>query len=312
MSAASVRAVRSIPVPVVMLLAATVASAAQTGAQAPAPGQAQLPTAITATRFNAGQPIFPYFEGWIRNQDGTFDLVFGYFNRNYQQELAIPAGPDNKVEPSGPDAGQPTYFVTRRQRFIFRVRVPGDFGKKEVVWTITANGRTERGYGTLQPEQEITERVVMTNGNFDPGVDDPNKPPAITVAPVGPVVVDEPVTLTSVVTDDGLPKPRQTASSPAPDKGEAKNRFQAQVNRTDRPPPRALNVRWLQYSGPAKVVFGQAEPLLVSDGKAVTTARFPAPGTYRLVATATDPAPLATTTEVVVTVPERRSSPRQP
>ena len=109
--------------------------------------------------------------------------MFGYFNRNWQQELAIPAGADNTVELGGPDAGQPTFFLPRRQRFVFRVRVPKDFGKKEVVWSITANGRTEHAFGSLIREQEITERVVITNGGYDPGLNDPNKPPSITVAP---------------------------------------------------------------------------------------------------------------------------------
>ena len=142
----------------------------------------QLPTEIThAVQRRSG--VAPYFEGWIKNPDGTFDMVFGYFNRNWVQEFAIPAGPDNKIEPLTGDAGQPTYFLPRRQRCAYRVRVPADFGKKEVVWTITANGRTEKGYGKLMPAQEITERVVMTNGNFNPGDDDPNKPPTLTIAP---------------------------------------------------------------------------------------------------------------------------------
>ena len=53
---------------------------------------AQLPTELPSTKFSSGQDIQPYFEGWIHNADGTFDLVFGYFNRNWQEELAIPAG----------------------------------------------------------------------------------------------------------------------------------------------------------------------------------------------------------------------------
>ena len=127
----------------------------------------KLPTELSNIRFNSGQSVVPYFEGWIRNPDGTFDLVFGYFNRNWQQEIAIPAGPDNTVELGGPDAGQPTFFLPRRQRFVYRVRVPKDFGKKEVVWTLTANGRTEHAFGSLIREQEITERVVLTNGGYD-------------------------------------------------------------------------------------------------------------------------------------------------
>ena len=104
----------------------------------------QLPTELPSTRFSSGQNVVPYFDGWIRNPDGTFDLVFGYFNRNWKEELAIPAGPDNVVEPGGPDRGQPTHFLPRRNHFRFRVRVPSDWGTKDLVWTLTANGETER------------------------------------------------------------------------------------------------------------------------------------------------------------------------
>ena len=36
----------------------------------------QLPTELPSTKFTSGQDIQPYYEGWIRNQDGSFDLVF--------------------------------------------------------------------------------------------------------------------------------------------------------------------------------------------------------------------------------------------
>ena len=157
----------------------------------------QLPTELPSTKFSSGQNIVPYFEGWIRNADGTFDLVFGYFNRNWQEELAIPAGPENVVEPGPADRGQPTYFLPRRQRWVFRIRVPKDFGKQVVTWTITARGRTEKAYGELLPVEEITERIVMTSGNLNPGEDDPNKPPTVAVAPVPSVSVNTPVTLTA-------------------------------------------------------------------------------------------------------------------
>src|SRR5205814_4750736 len=116
-----------------------------------------------------------------RNPDASYILVIGHFNSNHQQEHVSAPGPDNKVEPGGPDTGQPTYFLPRRQRWIYRLRVPADFGKKEATWTITANGRTERVVASLIPAEEINERVVMSNGNFDTGVNDPNKPPTLTV-----------------------------------------------------------------------------------------------------------------------------------
>jgi hypothetical protein len=260
------------------------------------------PTEITQVRFNSGQSVVPYFEGWIRNADGTFDLVFGYFNRNWKQELAIPSGPDNKVEPGGPDSGQPTYFLPRRQRFVYRVRVSADFGKKEVVWTIKANGRSEQGFGNLLPAQEITERVIMTNGNFNPGVDDPNKSPSITIAKVQTATVGVPVTLTASVNDDGLPKPRAAPSAPrasATTGGQVN--FGGQVDRSGEARPRGLRVSWLEYGGPGKVTFDEPGPIQVINGQAATTVRFALPGTYRLIATANDGA-LSTRTELVVTV----------
>ena len=260
-------------------------------AQAP-----QLPTEIAPVRFNSGQSVVPYFEGWLKNPDGTFDFVFGYFNRNWKQELSIPAGPDNKVEPGNPDAGQPTYFLPRRQRWIFRLRVPADFGNKEVTWTINANGRTEKAYGNLLPAQEITERVVRTNGSFDPGADDPNEPPSITVSPVEGAGAGSPVTLTASVRDDGLPKPRPVRTPPSTTAG-----FGGQVNSSDSGRPRGLTVSWLQYGGPAKVSFEKPNPIPLTNGQAVTSARFTEPGTYHLRATASDGA-MSTTTDVIISV----------
>jgi hypothetical protein len=261
-----------------------------------APAQ-KLPTELSNIRFNSGQSVVPYFEGWIRNPDGTFDLVFGYFNRNWEQELAIPAGPDNTVELGGPDSGQPTYFLPRRQRFVFRVRVPKEFGKKEVVWSITANGRTEHAFGSLLREQEITERVVMTNGGYNPGLTDPNKPPSLTVAPIQDAITDRPVTLSVTVTDDGLPKPRAT---PAPRQAPA-SAFGGQVNSsTSGARPAGLTVSWMQYGGPAKATFETTGAMPVVSGEAVTTTvSFAQPGTYQLVASAND---RAMTTRVPVTV----------
>ena len=260
-------------------------------AQAP-----QLPTELAQVRFNSGQDVVPYFEGWLRNPDGTFDLVFGYFNRNWKEELVIPAGPDNSVEPVGPDAGQPTYFLPRRQRWVYRLRVPADFGNKEVTWTLTAHGRAEKAYGNLLAAEEITERVVSGNGNFDPGEGDPNEPPSIKIAPIPNATVSAPIALSASVSDDGLPKPRTPRTPRA-----SSSSFGAQVNSSDTRRSQGLTVRWLQYGGPAKVSFDAGGLTAVVNGQAITKAHFTEPGTYRLRAIASDGA-LSTTTEVVITV----------
>ena len=265
--------------------------------------QAQtVPTYIPQIRFNAGQGVVPYYEGWIRNPDGSFDIVFGYFNRNWQQELAIPAGPDNKVEPGGPDAGQPTYFLARRQRWMYRLKVPADFGRKEATWTITANGHTEKVVASLIPQEEINERVVMSNGNFDTGVKDPNKPPTLTVPASLTATVTSALTLTANVVDDGLPKPRPTpAPRPTTTTGGQVN-FGAQVNSSGGDRPRGLRLTWIEYRGPAKVTFDPAGPVPVTSEQALTTtAHFAAPGTYVVRAMANDGA-LSTTRDVTITV----------
>jgi hypothetical protein len=259
----------------------------------------QLPTAIPQTKFNSGQDIQPYFEGWIKNADGTFDMVFGYFNRNWQEELAIPAGPDNLVEPGGPDRGQPTYFLPRRQGWVYRVRVPSNFGKQVVTWTIRANGKTEKAYGELLPVEEITERIVMTRGGLNPGEDDPNKPPSVSILPVSGATTGKAVALSALVTDDGLPKPRTPVQRSAA-AGDA-TRIQAQANSSGGTRPRGLVLSWMQLRGPAKVTFEPAGAIAVAGGKVETTARFAAPGTYILRAVANDGA-LSTRADVTISV----------
>src|SRR5215471_17333873 len=108
---------------------------------------AQLGQQFGQIRHNSGQNVVPVFEGWEKNADGTFNLVFGYMNRNYTEEPEIPIGPDNNFSPGPADQGQATHFYPRRQQFMFRVKVPADFGKKELVWTLTREGKTEKAYG---------------------------------------------------------------------------------------------------------------------------------------------------------------------
>ena len=260
----------------------------------------QLPTELASTKFSSGQSVVPYFEGWIRNADGSFDLVFGYFNRNWQEELALAPGPDNIVEPGGPDRGQPTYFLPRRQGWMYRVRVPSNFGKQVLTWTIKANGRTEKAYGELLPVEEITERIIMTRGNLNPGEDDPNTPPTVVVAPVASASLAAPTKLDATVSDDGLPKPRVAAPARTPAPGDA-TAIQAQANSSAVARPRGLTVTWMQLRGPAKVRFEPAGATPVINGRAAVTARFGERGTYVLRATASDGA-LSTRADVTITV----------
>jgi hypothetical protein len=222
-----------------------------------------------------GQGVSPAFEGWQRNEDGSFDIVFGYMNRNWQEEVHVPVGPDNYLaivdvgelddlgrsayDDAGADQGQPTYFLPRRNRFIFTVRVPSDFGEsgREVVWTLTANGATERAYGSLARDYMIDNMVIMSEtGSLGAGTSNDevraNEPPALELegGTVRSVTVGEPLTLVARVTDDGVPG-RGGSSPPADATPE-------QLLRRALNEPRRITVgkvdglhfSWLVYRGP--------------------------------------------------------------
>jgi hypothetical protein len=77
--------------------------------------------------YTKGQNVAPAYEGWEQGADGAKYFLFGYMNRNWEEELDVPVGPDNGFSPGSPDQGQPTHFLPRRNRFIFRVKVPTGF-----------------------------------------------------------------------------------------------------------------------------------------------------------------------------------------
>ena len=161
-----------------------------------------------------GQNVSPAFEGWEKNDDGSFNMMFGYMNRNWEEEVDVPVGPDNNFSPGVPDQGQPTHFLPRRNRFVFKVRVPADWGKKELVWTLTTKGKTESAFASLR-EDSLVDNIVQASeqGALGAGVSSPairaNIAPEITIdtgerrAQVG-----QPLTLIAVAKDDGVPRPR--------------------------------------------------------------------------------------------------------
>jgi hypothetical protein len=247
----------------------------------------------SAVKFWSGQDVVPVYEGWVPNHDGTFTMVFGYFNRNYREELVIPPGPNNNVAPGNLDQGQPTIFEPRRQAWIFRVNVPRDFGDRQVVWTLTSHGRTEKTVGQLIRQLQISERSIMSHGNLDPGLNDPNERPSIHVLSAGETKVGVPVELTALVADDGLPEASDGTSS------EGSTSATGQSNSVD--PPVRLTASWMAYRGPGGVVFEDKGPTVVAYSKVATSAQFSEPGTYVLIATADD-GELATPTTFTVKV----------
>src|SRR5690348_2287360 len=165
--------------------------------------------------YNKGQVVYPAYEGWEQNPDGSFNMLFGYMNGNWEEEPDVPVGPANNIEPGGPDQGQPTHFFPRRNRFVFRVRVPKDFGTQDLVWTLTTHGKTLKAYGSLLQDYFVDNMIFTSEtGAIGAGISNPeiraNKPPVLEAAGdrIRTVNVGEPLILSAHVTDDGVPKPR--------------------------------------------------------------------------------------------------------
>ena len=99
----------------------------------------------------------------------------------------MPIGPENSFNIGDADQGQPTHFLPRRNRFIFRVPVPTGFtDTDELVWTLTTQGKTEKAYASLRLDYQIDDVVrASETGALGAGSSSPeiraNKPPSIEV-----------------------------------------------------------------------------------------------------------------------------------
>lgn len=256
------------------------------------------PGGLTNAQYRAGQSVAPVFEGWLKNADGSYELVFGYLNRNYEEEPEIPVGPNNVFSPGQADRGQPTHFYPRRQQFMFKVHVPADF-KGELTWALTHGGRTDKAVGHLALEWEISEVVYSQNRRglaSNAVVAVTNKPPTIsTEAAKLTATVGAPLTLAASASDDGVPKPPAPPSSEGRGRGRGAaeppalvtTRFGPVQQQVIQPSRQGLAVTWTHWRGPGKITF-TPKMAVVKDGKASTTASFSEPGTYVVRAYADD------------------------
>ena len=181
--------------------------------------------AQTRFTYSSGQSVSPAYEGWVYAPDGTLTMYFGYMNSNWLQEFDVPVGPDNAIDPGGPDQGQPTHFYPRRSPFLFTVKVPKDLGGKELTWTLRTNGKTEKAYASLKSDYEIDSQVISTEvgGDFGSLRDElrTNVPPELRVEGESPraVKVGDTLRLIAFAGDpdnlparrDGKPQPRDAS-----------------------------------------------------------------------------------------------------
>src|SRR5207244_6048725 len=120
------------------------------------------------------------------------------------------------------------------------------------VWTVTGNGKTASAYASLKPDYGLDGPAIYLNnsGHTMVGRAVRNKAPAVKidgglsrVAKVG-----EPLALTAIVTDDGIPSIR-----PAPSSGSGLG-FRTAL---------ALRVAWFVYRGHGDSLPSSPEPLHV-------------------------------------------------
>jgi hypothetical protein len=282
-----------------------------------------------------GLSVAPAYEGWRPNPDGTFEIIFGYMNSNWEEEFDLPVGADNHFEPGAADRGQPTHFFPRRNRYVFHVKVPKDFGKQELVWSLTTNGKTLKAYGSLTPDYLLNDISMESDNGSLSGATITTPEIRMNTAPqieavgdsVRTVKVGESVVLSAHAVDDGLPPKRERGNRNIG----SRTSEEAGIKDLRMVPPRQITqssavgglwVSLIPYRGPANVSISPAQiktwedtrpsanspwaprweaPAAPADGKWQVTVKFDQPGEYVLRWHASDGG-LYTDTDVKVTV----------
>jgi hypothetical protein len=253
--------------------ALAIACGAAVGAQQPLPQE-------PARGFGVG--ITGSFDGWFDNPDGTRSFLLGYLNRNRSLDMDVPIGPNNHIDPGGPDLGQPTHFLAGRQMGMFVVTVPKTFAADQrLTWTITVNGQTSVIPMRLHEDYNISPMFELAHKNTPPTVHlFEQSAPGI----AGPIAqmsrallrkasVSRPFDLPLWAEDDA----HLCRSCPEPSP------------RRKTPP---VTLIWSQYRGTGKVTFDKDSPDFETlkggsvdepyAGKATTAAHFSTPGDYTL------------------------------
>ena len=216
-----------------------------------------------------GEGITAAYEGWFRDNDGSLRLLIGYFNRG--EAVDVPVGSNNKIEPGGPDRGQPAYFLPGRQWGIFTIRVPEDFDSNSITWTLNVRGQTTEIPMKLRPLWEVSPHQEATMGNTPPTIWFSRNGPPQQGPPVGihhslSTVADTPTTIKVWSNDDEVIDPY----------------------RRGRPGPKVI-VTWSKFRGPGDVWFDKSmPPIRDMDGSSTVIVRFSESGEYLLRVQAND------------------------
>jgi hypothetical protein len=208
------------------------------------------------------QPIYPVYDGFLKNPDGSYTLSFAYFSHN-ADVITVPPGPANGFAPAPGDRMQPTTFKPGHWRFQCVMVVGPEFDGK-MKWTLSYAGTST---GT-------SERMLQSNWNLVEGAPALSKIDYAKV-PKGVCLNQRPTVRVLGVTS----RPNNPATlSVAPN--EELNLF-GSAHDEGLPRGKGLVVEWKMLKGPGTVKF-------TIPGAARTKAIFSAPGLYELELTATD------------------------
>lgn len=218
------------------------------------------------------RPVYPAYDGFVQNPDGSYTLAFAYFSHN-AEPVTIDPGASNSFSPDPGDRQQPTTFRPGHWRFQCVMVVGPDFDGK-LRWNVAYGGTTTA----------TSEKMLQSNWNLVEGAGDLkkidyakvprgvclNRPPTVRILGITAnnrtlqATTTEPLSLFGSIADEGLPRNAK------------------------------LTAAWKQMSGPAAVAFQDAN-------MARTRATFAAPGSYELELTASDSV-FTETTRVTVNV----------
>jgi len=217
------------------------------------------------------QPIYPAYDGYLRNPDGSFTLAFAYFSHN-AMPVAVAAGSDNFFAPGPADRGQSITFRPGHWRFQCVMVVGPDFDGK-TRWTITYAGTTT----------STSQNMLQSNWNLVEGAEELkkvdyakaprnaclNRAPSVRILGTTPkkpltAALSDRMSLFGSVSDEGLPRDGK------------------------------LTAAWKQLGGPGMVTFE-------NPAAARTHATFSAAGSYDLELSATDSV-LSDSTRITVVV----------
>ena len=224
------------------------------------------------------QPVYPAYDGFVQNPDGSYTLSFRYFSHN-AEPVTIPAGDQNAFSPGPGDRQQPITFKPGDWRFQCVMVVGKEFDGK-LRWTLSYAGTTT---GT-------SEHMLQSNWHLVEGAAE-LKQIDYAKAPKGVCLNRAPQVRVLGAAGGGRGKPGSLAVTATA--GERYSLF-GSVNDEGLPRTGKLTAAWKPVNAPGTVTFENA-------AAARTRATFSAPGSYELELTASD-GELSNTARVMIIV----------